>query len=420
MQIVPGQNNDLFANTKKDDAPEKRVYSVTTLTRNIRVILEETFGSVWVEGEVSNFIKHQSGHMYFSIKDAGSVLSCTLFKGVNSNLKFEIKNGMQVLCFGKISVYDKRGQYQLNVRKIEPKGAGALQLAFEQLKEKLGKEGLFDEKRKRPIPFLPQKVGVVTSPTGAAIRDILNVAKRRFSNIEIIVSPAKVQGTGAKEEIVAAIDLLNNFKDIDVIIAGRGGGSLEDLWPFNEKVVARAIHRSRIPVISAVGHEVDWTISDFVSDKRAPTPSAAAELVIPNKDDLLSLVRGLSDRMKASLSAKAEFLTEKLTALKNRYVMREPFNFLIQREQEVDELAKDLISKTEVFVKFKEESMRTLAGKLDVLSPLGILDRGYSITSAGKDKKIIRKAADVKKNDIINTKLAKGGIKSRVEEVWEK
>jgi len=256
-------------------AEAKHVYTVSELTFNIRARLEQNFGTVWVEGEISNFVNHQSGHMYFSIRDKQSVLSCVLFRSMNAHLKFEIKNGMQVLCFGKISVYDKRGQYQLYVERIEPKGAGALTIAFEQLKEKLNKEGLFDEAGKIPIPYLPTRVGVITSPTGAAIRDILNVAKRRFSNIEIILNPVRVQGDMAKGEIVEALDLFNTLENVDVIILGRGGGSLEDLWPFNEEMVARAVYRSGIPVVSAVGHEVDWTICDFVSDKRAPTPSAA-------------------------------------------------------------------------------------------------------------------------------------------------
>ncbi|NQT23426.1 MAG: exodeoxyribonuclease VII large subunit, partial [Candidatus Omnitrophica bacterium] len=255
----------------------KTIFTVTKLTRNIRAILEQNFGTLWVEGEISNFTKHQSGHMYFSIKDEGSVLPCVLFRSSNAKLKFEMKAGMHVLCFGRISVYDKRGQYQLYVERVEPKGAGALQMALEQLKEKLRKEGLFDELNKKPIPYLPRRVGVITSPTGAAIRDILNVTKRRFANIEILLNPVRVQGEMAKHEIVEAIAEFNKMKGLDVIILARGGGSLEDLWAFNEEIVARAIYDSKIPIISAVGHEVDWTISDFVGDFRAPTPSAAAE-----------------------------------------------------------------------------------------------------------------------------------------------
>lgn len=398
-------------------AEEKHVYTVSELTRNIRVILERNFGTVWIEGEISNFTKHQSGHMYFSIRDAESVLSCVFFRRVNANLKFEIKNGMHVLCFGKISIYDKRGQYQLYVEKIEPKGAGALQIAFEQLKEKLRKEGLFEKSRKKPIPYLPQRIGVITSPTGAAIRDILNVTKRRFSNVEVILNPVRVQGDLAKEEIVEAIDLFNILRNVDVIILGRGGGSLEDLWPFNEEVVARAVYRSEIPIISAVGHEVDWTMSDFVSDFRAPTPSAAAELVIPKKEDLVRALGEFKERMKISLISRMDFLNERLNTLKNRYVLREPLNIITQYEQEIDDLMEGLRLKAGFVVKLRKESLNTLAGKLDVLSPLGILKRGYSITMMKKDNKIIKDANVLKKQDRIKTKLSKGEVISKIEEI---
>ena len=400
---------------------KEHIFTVSEITRNIRALLEDDFGAVWVEGEVSNFIKHQSGHMYFSIRDKDSTLSSVLFRGVNIKLKFEIKNGMHVLCFGKISVYDKRGQYQLYVNKIEPKGAGALGIAFEQLKEKLRKEGLFDRARKRPIPYLPQRVGVITSPTGAAIRDILNIAKRRFSNIEIILNPVRVQGDMAKDEIASAIELFNVLENVDVIILGRGGGSLEDLWPFNEEMVARAIYRSKAPVISAVGHEVDYTISDFVSDFRAPTPSAAAELVIPKKEDLISLLKTHSERIGNALFSKLEFLNEKIDNLKKRYVFRDPLNIVLRYEQEVDDLTQEIALKGGYIVKFKTELLNTLAAKLEALSPLAILNRGYSITMRKKDGKVLKDAGLLKKNELIKTKLAKGEIISRVEEgIWQK
>ena len=401
-------------------AQKKHVYTVSEITRDIRVILEDSFGSVWIEGEISNFTKHQSGHMYFSVRDEHSVLSSVLFRRVNAGLKFEIKNGMHVLCFGKISVYDKRGQYQLIVEQIEPKGAGALQIALEQLKEKLKKEGLFDKTHKKPIPYLPQRVGIITSPTGAAIRDILTVAKRRFSNIEIILNPVRVQGSTAKKEIVEALDLFNTLRNVDVIILGRGGGSLEDLWSFNEEMVARAIYRSEIPVISAVGHEIDWTISDFVCDFRAPTPSAAAELVIPKKEELVTTLKGFSERMRASLISRVDFLKEKLETLESRYIFKEPFNIIDQYEQQIDELTGKLALSGDHAVKFKKESLNTLTGKLEALSPLGILSRGYSITIRKKDNKILKDTRPLRKKELIKTKLAKGEIISRVEDIWQK
>ena len=354
--------------------------------------------------------------MYFSIRDEGGVLSSVLFRRVNASLKFEIKNGMKVLCFGKISVYDKRGQYQLIVEGIEPKGAGALQVAFEQLKEKLAKEGLFDKERKRPIPYLPQRVGIITSPTGAAIRDILNVAGRRFSNLEIIITPAKVQGEGAKEEIKEAIELLNALRTPEVIVLTRGGGSLEDLWPFNEETVARAIRDSQIPIMSAIGHEIDWTISDFVSDFRAATPSAAAELLIPKKEDLVSNLARFSERMKLALSSKVEFLNETLARLAQSYILREPLNMIAQHEQEIDDILEEIMFKGKNMLKLKEEPFKNLAGKLEVLNPLGILNRGYSVTIREKDKKIIKNSSELKRKEIIRTKLAKGEILSMVED----
>lgn len=395
---------------------EKHIYKVSELTRNIREILEGRFNDIWIEGEVSNFVKHQSGHMYFSIRDKESVLSCVFFKGVNMGLKFEIKDGMQILCFGKISVYDKRGQYQLYVKKVEPKGVGALQIAFEQLKEKLIKEKLFDESHKKPIPYLPQRIGVITSPTGAAIRDILNVTKRRFSNIEIIINPVRVQGEEAKHEIENALDIFNELKNVDVIILGRGGGSLEDLWPFNEEIVARAIYRSEIPVISAVGHEVDWTISDFVSDFRAPTPSAAAELVIPRKEDLINTINGFIERLKNALISKVCFMEEKLNSLKEMYVLREPFNLILQHEQGVDSLLQDLNLKIRFALKIKNENFNAIVGKLDVLSPLNILNRGYSITSTDSGR-IIKEAKNIKEGDLITTRLSRGEIRSKVKSI---
>ena len=398
-------------------AEEKRIYSVSELTRNIRLVLEQSFGTVWVEGEVSNFTRHQSGHMYFSIKDNESLLSCVFFRGVNTGLKFEIKSGMQVLCFGRISVYNKRGQYQLYVDKIEPKGAGALQIAFEQLKEKLNKEGLFDKTRKKQIPYLPQRVGVITSPTGAAIRDILNILKRRYSNIEIILNPTAVQGESAKHEIAEAIDVFNTLGNVDVIILGRGGGSLEDLWAFNEEIVARAIFASKIPIISAVGHEIDWTISDFVADFRAATPSAAAELVIPRKEDLEGAVKNFTDRLKVALLSRVDFLKEKLKALEGAYIFKEPMNIITQREQEVDDLCQALYSKGDLIVRFKKEAMKIVAGKLEALSPLAILNRGYSITMRENNGEILKDAGSLKKKELVRTKFAKGEIISKVEGV---
>ena len=400
-----------------NEQKEKHVYSVSELTKYIRVILGDSFPAVWVEGEISNFVAHSSGHIYFSIRDANASLKCAFFRRANEKLKFKLKDGMKVICLGAISVYEARGDYQLIVEEVEPKGVGALQLQFQQLKEKLLKEGLFDERHKVSIPHLPTRIGVVTSPTGAAIRDILNIVRRRFSNIEIIINPVKVQGAEAKNEIAAAIRQFNELNNIDVMIVTRGGGSLEDLWPFNEEVVARAIYDSKIPVISAVGHEIDYTISDFVADFRAPTPSAAAELVIPRKEDLVNLINTASARLRNALVAKIELLTERFTTLKESYALKQPLNIIIQHEQTIDGLRKDLAIRIDHLVKMRQESFKFFTGKLESLNPLAILNRGYSVTLKLPEGSIIKDASDLKKNDIVETKVGKGKFKSRVEQI---
>ncbi|MBI3008015.1 MAG: exodeoxyribonuclease VII large subunit, partial [Candidatus Omnitrophica bacterium] len=322
-------------------AVKEHVYTVSELTKELKIILEDSFPRVWVEGEVSNYKLHTSGHLYFTLKDESSQLRAIVWKDTAVRFKFELKDGTAVICFGRLSVYDKQGQYQLYVEKLEPRGLGALQLAFEQLKAKLSKEGLFDPAHKKPVPLLPKRIGIVTSPTGAAIRDILNVLDRRFSNVEVIIYPVKVQGEGAREEISNAIRDLNTFGNIDVMIVGRGGGSLEDLWAFNEEIVARAIYNSNIPVISAVGHEIDWTIADFVSDMRAPTPSAAAELVIGRKEDLMMRIDGFNVRLKSALLNKVNLLKKEFESLMSAYVLRHPLNIVQQYQQTIDDLTEE-------------------------------------------------------------------------------
>jgi len=406
----------------KETLQEKHIYSVGELTRLIRATLEGTFREVWVEGEISNFTRHTSGHMYFSLKDNSAVLSCVLFRSANQNIKFDIESGMQVVCFGRISVYDKRGQYQLIVDRLEPKGIGALQIAFEQLKNKLQKEGLFDESRKKPIPYLPTRIGVVTSPTGAAIRDILNVVKRRFQNVEVILNPVKVQGDGSEKEIASAIKEFNEYNTavskenkIDVLIVGRGGGSLEDLWSFNEEIVARAIFTSEIPIISAVGHEVDWTIADFVSDKRAPTPSAAAELVIPRKEELVSRLSGLSDRLDSAMMDKITSLRDGLKALSESYILKQPINIIEQYQQRVDDLARNIEVRATHIFDLKEAAFSAVSGKLDMLSPFKVLSRGYSITTHLATGKILKDAEKLRKGDRVQTRLDTGTFISEVK-----
>ena len=400
-----------------NEQKEKHIYTVSELTKYARVILEDSFPGIWVEGEISNFILHSSGHMYFSMRDASATLKCAMFKRANEKLKFKPKDGMKVICFGSISVYEARGEYQLIAEEIEPKGIGALQLQFQQLKEKLQKEGLFDPSHKIPIPYLPTRIGIVTSPTGAAIRDILNIARRRFSNVEIIINPVRVQGEGSKDEIAAAVRQFNKLKNIDVMIVTRGGGSLEDLWGFNEEVVARAIYDSEIPVISAVGHEIDYTIADFVADFRAPTPSAAAELVIPKKEDLVRIIETAVTRLRNALEGKIGVLAERLATLKESYVLRQPLNIVTQYEQKIDDLRKDIAIRIDHLVKMREQGWRLVSAKLEGLSPLAILNRGYSITVKLPEGVIVKEAGSLGKGDFVETRLGEGKFRSRVEDI---
>lgn len=406
---------------------DRAVYTVSELTKDLRTVLENTFQSVWVEGEVSNYIMSSAGHAYFSLKDDQSILKCVLFKNsVSGKASFAIEDGMHLLCGGRISVYGQRGAYQLYVESLEPRGKGALGMAFEQLKKKLAKEGLFDEARKRPLPFLPAHVGIVTSPTGAAIRDILKVMNRRFANVEVTLRPVKVQGDTAKDEIAAAIKELNEYNEkilkdastenpIDVMIVGRGGGSLEDLWSFNEEVVARAIFQSKIPVVSAVGHEIDYTISDLVADLRAPTPSAAAEIVIPRREDVEGRVSEMRVRLHAAVKGRVNELKRAVTALRESYVLKGPVNVFLQLEQRVDDLLRAASTSMAHTADIKFRELGTACGKLHVLSPLAVLERGYSITF--RSGEVLKDTKVLKKGDAVVTKLAEGVFTSRVEEV---
>ena len=325
--------NELFP---PEDAPppdRRKIYRVTELTRRIKAVLEDEVGTVWVEGEVSNAKRVGSGHLYFTLKDEGSQLAAAFFRFAASGVRVEVKDGARLRVLGRITVYEPRGQYQLIVQKVEAAGQGSLQEAFEKLKEQLGREGLFAAERKRPLPLLPRHIGIVTSPTGAAIRDLLQILGRRFPNLHILIAPVRVQGEGAAAEIAAALDLLNQRDDLEVLIVGRGGGSLEDLWAFNEEVVARAIARSRLPVLSAVGHETDFTISDFVADVRAPTPSAAAELVVRAKADFEQQVDGLRRHLTGALRQHLLALRNRFLRAAHSYVFREPGNILRHQRQ---------------------------------------------------------------------------------------
>jgi len=405
-----------------DEAPlpvrtsSKRIYSVSELNKGIKNLLEQSYAGVWLEGELSNVKKHTSGHIYLSLKDESSQISAVFFGRYNRGLKFQPKDGLKVLVRGKVSLYEPRGQYQFFIETMEPKGLGALQLAFAQLKEKLYLEGLFDPARKKAIPLFPQTVGVVTSPTGAAIRDILNVVNRRFRGTRVLIYPVRVQGETAAREIAGAISDMNRLGGIDVLIVGRGGGSLEDLWAFNEEAVARAVYASKIPVISAVGHEIDWTICDWVADLRAPTPSAAAELVVKNREDVERQILQAQTRARKAVLSVLQNSCRQLSSLQSSYALRQPLSLVQQLSQRIDELHRQLHNYARALVTDKDHCFRRLVGRMEALSPLAILQRGYSVTRTATGA-IVKNPDALGEGDVLTTLLARGGIKSRVIEI---
>lgn len=396
---------------------QEKIYTVTEITREIKGILEESFPTVWVEGEISNYTLHSSGHRYFSLKDENAQIRCTLWRFRGTRLGFELEDGMQVIALGSISVYERNGQYQLDVIELIPAGLGKLEIAFQRLKEKLFQEGLFDEERKKLIPEFPETIGLVTSPTGAAIRDIIKIARKRFPSVRIMVNPVRVQGKGAAEEIAQAICEFNEFAKIDVMIVGRGGGSLEDLWAFNEEIVARAIYFSEIPVISAVGHQIDFTISDFVADLRAPTPSAAAQMVVKDKEELLKELRSTTQKLTSYQTSLVEYLKQRLKAVQQSYGFRRPLDLISQRSQRADEFTRQLVDRIKNYFEFQKNGLSLKEEKLDALSPLSVLKRGYSIARKLPELEIIKDAGLLKKEDRLEVKFFKGKVESKVEQV---
>ncbi len=391
-----------------------KIFTVSELNEAIGTLLDRNFGFITLEGEISNLRVPSSGHYYFTLKDEKSQIRAVLFKGQKAFIPFELENGQKMICFGRLSLYSPRGEYQIIIEQIEPSGLGSLHLAFEQLKERLGREGLFDEDRKKPLPAYPERIGIVTSPTGAAIRDILKVLESRSPGAQILISPTRVQGEGAAEEIASAIDTINTLDDVDVIIVGRGGGSIEDLWAFNEEVVARAISRSAMPVISSVGHEQDITIADLVADLRAPTPSAAAEMVTRSDIDIRKELSGLSDRLNLSATSKINSQKARLKlALKG---LTDPRKKLIDLRLRADELLIRIENRIGEKINLLRSELKGAAGKLDSLSPLSVLARGYSMATTFPEGKIIRDIAQVEVGDRLAVRLKKGELYCKVEE----
>ena len=386
------------------------MYTVSELTLKIKRILEQNFPIIWVEGEISNLKKPSSGHIYFTLKDATAQLQAVMFRDLASTIRFELEDGLKVLAGGRISVYQARGQYQLYADRIEPRGKGALQVAFEQLKEKLNKEGLFSPEHKKTLPPFPRRIGVVTSPTGAAIRDILQIILRRFPKMHIMLYPVRVQGEGAALEIAQAIDDFNRMKEAEVLIVGRGGGSLEDLWAFNEEIVARSIYRSKIPIISAVGHEIDYCISDFVADRRAPTPSAAAELVVGVAEEVEEKIRIFQERMERVLRDNLELRKQRLKYLEESYGLNSVQDRIGEVYLRIDEVENKFSREIEHILQIKEGIFQKVCSQMESLSPLRVLKRGYSITYKLPGREILRNCRDVGPQDEVEVKLHQGKI----------
>jgi exodeoxyribonuclease VII large subunit len=391
-----------------------KVYSVTELSGEIKYLLESGFPYVWVEGEISSLRQPVSGHVYFNLKDAESQIRVVLFRNVAGGLKFKLEDGVNVILAGRVSAYQSRSEYQVIGQKIEPRGLGALQAAFEELKRRLSAEGLFAPERKRPIPYLIRRLAVVTSPTGAAVRDILQVLRRRNPSIKVVVYPALVQGKEAAAEIVKGIREINRLAGFDAIILARGGGSMEDLWAFNEEAVARAIAGSVIPIISAIGHEVDYTISDFTADLRAPTPSAAAEIISLHREETFVRIAAYFQRMAYLVRNQLKEEGRRLETIKGRYGFQRPADLLATFGQRIDELSERMVrSENSLLEKFRQ-TWESLGRRLSGLSPLAVLERGYSITLTHPEGKVVKDAENVDLNQTIITRLAKGRLTSRI------
>ena len=388
---------------------------VSELNGYIKNIIDgdEMLANVYIKGEISNFKRHYSGHLYFTLKDETSLIKCVMFKSYTNYLNFEPKDGMSVVILGSVSVFERDGVYQVYAKGMEPEGVGALYKAYEKLKAKLSEEGLFDESHKKPIPILPRAIGVVTSKTGAVIRDIINVTTRRLPNVNIILYPAAVQGEGAAQTIVNGIKYFNKAKNVDTIIIGRGGGSLEDLWPFNEEITARAIYESEIPIISAVGHETDFTIADFVADLRAPTPSAAGELAVPDVLEVRWKLENINKRLANSLRKKVENMRFKYDNLKNSRALKNPYDALRQKMIVCDNLYKNIENNFSLKVKDRHIKLVGLIGRLENLSPLKTMLRGYSIVE-NLDGKVIKSVNDLSKDDEISIRLNDGKRKAKI------
>jgi exodeoxyribonuclease VII large subunit len=396
----------------------RQTLTVAQLTAQIKTTLEGEFPSVWVTGEISNYSRPQSGHSYFTLKDDQAQIRAVMWRGTASRLKFDLADGLDVICHGRVDVYAPRGSYQLVVDELQPKGMGALELALRKLREKLAAEGLFDPARKRRLPAFPRKLALVTSPTGAAVRDFLEVLRRRWRGVDVLVIPARVQGDGAAAEIVAGIRLANRLSPPpDVLVVGRGGGSLEDLWAFNEEPVVRAIAASRIPTVSAVGHEIDVTLADLAADVRALTPSEAAERVVPAAEEISARIRGYHGRLRHAAHRRVMWLRARWEGVAAQRPFRRPFELVHDRSRRLDELAVSGSAAMRRLFRDNENRLAMLAGKIQSLSPLEVLARGYTITQDAASGTVVRTARQLRVGQSIVTRFAAGEAVSKVESI---
>jgi exodeoxyribonuclease VII large subunit len=396
----------------QEPSEQRSVFTVSQITRRIKLLVESGFASLSLQGEISNFKLHSSGHLYFSLKDESAQISAVMWRSRSLNLSFEPTDGMQVVVTGRIVVYEPRGVYQIEVSSMRPLGVGELQMAFEKLKQKLAAEGLFDQSLKKPLPGFPEHIGIITSPTGAALHDMLKVFRRRFPSVELILRPVRVQGPGSAREIVDALDDFNTYRDIDIIILARGGGSLEDLWTFNEEPVARAIHRSRIPVVSAVGHEIDITVADFVADLRAPTPSAAAEMVVPDRSAILDIIGNYWYTVRDKTLKMLQYRKDRIRHLLESYAFNKPIDLVRQYSQRVDEIERSLFMTMSHKTALLSERTQSLSHRLRSLDPEMVVHRGYAIVY--KNGEVVSSSRALQRADEVGIKFSDGQVEATV------
>ncbi len=394
-----------------------KVYKVGELTRTIKALLEQNLPTLWVEGEISEYTRHRSGHHYFTLKDAESALSCVMWRGQASTLFFTPQPGMKVMAQGRVTVYEKGGRYQFEVWELQLSGEGELMAAFERMKAKLAEEGLFDPAHKQAIPKFPWRIGLVTSPTGAAVKDLVSVSRRRNPALELILSPVRVQGESAAQEIAAAIEAFNRYSGVDLLIVGRGGGSLEDLWPFNEELVARAIFASKIPVISAVGHEVDFSIADLTADLRAPTPSAAAEIAVPDAKEILQSMLEARHRMESAITIRLKNLRERMEWAQKSRAFNRPFELFREFSQRLDDYRRRLDLSSQAALERRTSALNRLQGTLRAMDPIAVLKRGYSVVRKLPEGVVVTDASTLAKGDNLSLTFARGGAAGRVTKV---